>query len=255
MLWWGLGLGFVFWLQIIIVPDVEAIQQMANLMSSLPPFVMQMFGGGLDASYMATPEGYLSLRTFNAVILIFFAVYAVTSGMNVTANDEDRGIQDMVMALPIKRSQFVLEKLLASGLLAVGVVLMATAGTLLGAAMTPSLALDAGRVTMGMLNFIPGTLLTLAFTALVGVLLRRRGAALGAAALFVVGSYFLDTLGAAASETAAGALRALSYYAYFDGSNVLQNGLNAGNIAVLLGAAVVCAVVSLWAYERRDIGL
>lgn len=255
MLAWGLGMGFLFWLQIIIVPDVGAIQQMANLMASLPPIVVQMFGGGIDVAYMATPEGYLSLRAFNTFILIFFAAYAVTAGMNITANDEDRGIQDMVMSLPVARIRFILERLVAYALMTIVIVLIATVGMLIGVAMTPSLALDPGRVTMGMLNFIPGTLLTLTFTAMIGAVIRRRSTAMIIAAVFVVGSYFLDTLGEAASETAAGVLRALSYFAYFDGSNVMQNGLNASNIAVLLVAALVCAGVSLWAYDRRDIGL
>jgi ABC-2 type transport system permease protein len=255
MLGWGIGLGAIFWLQIIIVPDVAAIQQMANLMTSLPPIVMQMFGGGIDVAYMATPEGYLSLRTFNSFILIFFAAYAVTVGMNVTANDEDAGIQDVVMSLPVSRARFVLEKLLAYALMTVGVVLMATAGTLLGVAMTPSLALDAGRVMMGMLNFFPATLLTLMFTAMIGALIRRRSTAMAIAVAFVVGSYFLDTIGAAAAETVAGALRAVSYFTYFDGSQMLQHGLNLGNILVLLVASVVFGAISLWAYERRDIGV
>jgi ABC-2 type transport system permease protein len=254
MLWWGLSLASLFAVQIVAVPSADAVKQMGELMETLPPFLLQMFGGS-DIQYLATPEGYVAFQLFNSLFLLIFAVYAVVVGMNITANDEDRGIQDVVMALPIKRSQFVLEKLLAYSLLAVGVVMITATGAVLAIMATPALAVDYGRMLAGMLNFIPGTLLTLGFTAMIGALIRRRGTALGVVAGFIVISYFIDALGRGASETILNTLRVVSYYAYFDGVTVLQSGVNIVNVLVLLVAAVVFAGVSLWAYERRDIGL
>jgi ABC-2 type transport system permease protein len=255
MLYWGLALAFMFALQIVIVPDVDAIQQMADLMATLPPFLMQAFGVSNDMAYMATPEGYLAFQLFNTAFLIIFSVYGVVVGMNVTANDEDKGILDVVMSLPIKRERLVLERLLAYALLAIGVVLLTLLGTLLGIMVTPALAVDTGKIALGMLSFIPGTLLTLAFTAMVGTLVRRRGMAMALAAGFLVLSYFIDVLGRSATDTLLNTLRVLSYYSYFDGATIMQQGVNIGNMLVLLAATIVFAAVSIWAFQRRDIGV
>src|SRR5262245_38818129 len=89
MVYWGVGLGLMAWLQTIIIPDVEALKKMADLMKSLPPFLLQAFGS-TDIAFMSTPEGYMTLQWFSWAVLIL-AVYSVLSGLNVTANEEDRG--------------------------------------------------------------------------------------------------------------------------------------------------------------------
>ena len=109
MLWWGLGLGSLAFISIIIIPDVNALEQMATLMESLPPFLVQALGGG-DISFMATPEGYLAVQYFS-IALLFFAVYAVVSGLNVTSNDEERGILDVFMSLPLATEEHQFERL------------------------------------------------------------------------------------------------------------------------------------------------
>lgn len=253
MFYWGLGMGALALLQVVIVPDVESLRQMAELMETLPPAFIQAFGGG-DLEYMSTLEGYLGLQFFS-VFAVIFAVYAAICGMSVTANDEDNGTLDMVLALPIPRWRLIVEKLAAFILLIVGAVGLTFFGLWLGLQLTPGLNANMTRLVEGSFNVLPSLLLVLTFTVFIAVVVRRKSAATAIVGAFVVGSYFIDTLGLAAGESSIANLRAMSFFRYYDSSEVLQNGLAWGNIGLLIGVALVLAVGALWAFQRRDIAV
>lgn len=254
MLGWGLGIGSLAFISIIIIPDVNALEQMATLMESLPPILMQALGGG-DISFMATPEGYLALQYFSVTLLIF-AVYAVVGGLNIAANDEERGTLDIFLSLPVARTRLVLEKFFAYIVLITGALVISFLCMSAGITITPTLAtVDMEKIIGATFAMLPASLVVLAFTFLVAAVVRRRGMAIALAAVFVIGSYFLDTLGRAAPNTVANALRSISFFAYYDGSGVMQNGLNWGNIALLLVVTVLLVAGGMWFFERRDVGL
>jgi putative exporter of polyketide antibiotics len=73
--------------------------------------------------------------------------------------------------------------------------------------------------------------------------------------VFVVGSYFVDFLGGAASGSLADALRALSFFSYYDATTVMQTGLNWGSVALLLGVTAALVAGALWFFQRRDVGV
>ncbi len=254
MLWWGIGIGSLAFLVVIIVPNVEMLEQMADLMETLPPILIQALGGG-DVEFMATPEGYLTLQYFGYMLLVF-GIYAVIGGLNVTANDEERGTMDIFLSLPIARWRLILEKFLAYSLLLIGVVLLSFVGMWLGIVITPAQTdIDMGKIVAATVNQIPGSLLVLAFTLFVTSLVRRRGLAIAIAAVFIVGGYFLDTLGRAAPDSIAETLSYLSLFRYYDAVGVIQNGLNWGNISLLLVVTALLAAGGMWLFERRDVGL
>ncbi len=224
-------------MQALTLPDVSALKDYAKLMETLPPALIQAVGGG-DAQFFATPAGYLASQ-FYGIALVMFAIYALVVGLGITTSEEDRGTLDVVLGLPIPRWRLVLERLLAYGLAALVIVLITFVGMWASLIATPQLEIDTGRLFVATINILPGTLLVLAVTTLLGTVLRRRGQAVLLAVLFVVGSYFVDFLGAAASGSLAGALRVLSYYHYYDSTGVMQNGLEWGNVLLLLAATVI----------------
>lgn len=255
MVIWGIALALITWMQVIVVPDVDALGAMGDMLAALPPLVLSMLGT-TDLEFLATAEGYLASQYFGIMLLIF-GVYAVVMGLNVTINDEERGIMDVVMSLPITRTQLIIERAAAYALLLIGVILISFAGLMIGVYMTPVLAegISMERMIIGTLNMIPGALVMLTFTVFVGATLRRRAAAGGLAAAFIVGSYFIDTLGRSATDSPFSTLRVLSFYSYYDGAGVIQNGLVIGNVALLLAVTVGLVALSLVYYRRRDIGL
>jgi ABC-2 type transport system permease protein len=253
MLFWAVALGLIAFVNIIAVPDVNGLKAAAEAITKMPPIVLQLIGGG-DIAFLATPEGYLSEQYFG-FILVIFAVYGIVAGLNVTANEEDKGIMDIVLSLPIPRWRVVLEKFLAYSLLAVAVIALSSVILWIGVIVTPSMTVNMGRVVEATINIIPGTLVALAFTAFIATVVRRRSHAIIVASVFVIASYFVDFLGRAASTSFANTIRVISFYAYYDPVNVMQHGLSWSNIAVLLVVTVILAGGSLWFFQRRDVGL
>jgi ABC-2 type transport system permease protein len=253
MLSWGIGIGLIAYLQVALLPNTDSLQQMADLMETLPPVFLQAIGGA-DVASIATPEGYLSFRYFG-LMLIVFAVYAVNAGLNVTATEEDKGILDVVLSQPLPRWRLVIEKLLAYTLMIVGIVIISFIGLWVGVASTPAFAIDTAKLLEGSFNFLPGTLVVLAATTLIATLIRRRSTAATIATIFLAASYFLDFLGRTVSDTIVNSLSALSFFTYNDGGDVMQDGLNWGNIVLLLGVAALLTAGAMWAFQRRDIGV
>ena len=203
---------------------------------------------------IATPEGYLSFRYFGFVLIIF-AVYSLIAGLNVTASEEEKGILDVVLSLPLPRWRLVLEKVLAYSLLLVGIVLLSFLGLWLGVQSTPAFSIDTMKLLEGSLNILPGALLVLAATTFIATITRRRSQAATIATIFLVASYVLDFLGRTVSETFVNSLSALSFFTYYDGGNVMQQGLVWGNVALLLAASILFTGGAIWAFQRRDIGV
>lgn len=251
MLYWGLGFATYGLMVMMIVQDANILKQYGEIAKAFPPALMQLFGG--DATSLATPEGFLAYGFFGYLLLIF-AVYAILCGLNVTANDEDAGIMDMVLSLPLPRWRLVVEKLLAYALLIIGIVVLSYVGLFLGEQFS-ALKVDNSRLLQATFNIIPSALLILGFTALAGAVFRSKGTATGVAAFFVVGSYVLNFLGAAASGTVFDKVKSLSFFNYYDHQGVILHGLSLGNVVLLLVVTVICAAGALWSFQRRDVGI
>jgi hypothetical protein len=110
-------------------------------------------------------------------------------------------------------------------------------------------------IALGMVNGLPGTLLVLAVTTLLTVLVRRRGLVVALITVFILSSYFINVIAQGAPDSPFSAARYLSYFTYYDGVRVVVDGLNWGNIAVLLAAAVIATGGAFIGWQRRDIGL
>jgi ABC-type transport system involved in multi-copper enzyme maturation permease subunit len=249
---WGIGVTLLIASQIAILPDVDALKQFAELVESMP-FVVQMIGAGEDVAFLASPEGFLAGKFFS-IALLLFAVYALVAGLNVTANEEDRGIMDMLLSLPIKRWRLVVERLAAYAVTVLAIILIALVGIVVTLAVVPNVQIDALKVLAATVNILPGAVLVLAFTALAGTVFRTRGQAVAASTVFVILSYFIDFIGGTASGTLFETLRVFSFFRYYDSASVLKNGLQWGNIVLVLAVSVVCSWGAVWFFERRDTG-
>ncbi|MBK8020386.1 MAG: ABC transporter permease subunit [Chloroflexi bacterium] len=253
ILWWGLGIALLGGSQFLVLQDSESLREITELMESLPPFFVQMFGGG-DVEYMASPEGYVASNFFS-LALVIFAFYSVIAGLNVIANEEDRGQMDLLLSLPVTRTRLVLEKVLAFTLIIVGIAAIVFVGLVLSISATNILQVSMVRVLESTVNILPGALFVLAFTVLVSSITGNRPMALGITTAFIAVSYFLDTLANVAPDSFLGALRPLSFFRYYDGVFVMRDGLIVGNVAVLLIGTVVMFAASLAFFNRRDVGV
>jgi ABC-2 type transport system permease protein len=253
-LYWGVGIASYAVVALLILPNQEALQQYVGLMRTLPSGIMAAFGLE-DVALIGTPEGFLGYSYFLYIVLVV-AVYAILAGLNITANEEDSGVMDMVVSLPVNRWQIVIEKFTAYALLILLIILVGFIGLALGR----SLNVNAEPVTINTLltsslNMFPSSLLVLAFTALVSVIVRRRSMAAGLAGSFVVVSYLLNALGAMVNNSVGDALSNISFFKHYDAMTVLLSGITWSTVIVMIVIALLMAAASVVLFQRRDIAV
>lgn len=252
MVYWGIGLASMGLLVVLMVPMLD-IQQMVDLLDSLPPMVLGMIGIGSDFEILATPEGFVAMGFFSKMALIF-AVYPVVMGMRVTANDEDDGILDVVLSLPVQRADMVIGKFLAYTISIVGVIGMIYIGMWLGVAVS-GIEFNISILFSVVIMLIPVLIFLLAFTTFIATLVRRKQIALGIVTAFVITSFILQTVGAMAEGTAAESIGLLSFFTYYNAGNILRDGIVGLHIAGLVGLSLALLMMSLYRFQHRDVGI
>ncbi len=253
MLYWGLGLGILGLLMSMLIPLFDALQ-LAEVLQTLPPVILALAGIDEQMTILATPEGILAVAFFTRFSIIF-AAYPVVMGLRITANEEDDGILDVLLALPVPRWRVILERFLAYVVTIIVITLMVFAGLWVGAQLI-EIELDLTRIAIALFASIPLLVTLLAFTAFSAALIPRRRPALAVATVFVVGSFVLDTVanmihGASISNV----LAAVSVFSYFDVTAIVQTGLIWPHFFGLLIVAALLLIASLWLFQRRDVGV
>ena len=252
MVYWGIGLSAMAVLVVIMVPLFN-MQDMRKLLESFPPVILAMVGVGSDLEIFATNEGFVAMGFFGKSALIF-AVYPVVMGMRVTANEEDSGTMDVLLSLPLERARVIIEKFLAYAVSCVGVVVLIYLGLHLGV-IVGGVDLDVARLLEITFYLVPLMVFIMAATVLIAVLARRRTVALGVVTAYVIVSYMLQTIGAAAEGTVAEPIGAISFLTYYNTGDILAQGFIWPHIAGYVLLSVALLLAALHRYDRRDIGV
>ena len=252
MLYWGAGLGLMALFTAAMVPFFDSMK-MVELLQGMPPILLAAAGFDADLQVLATPEGIITVGFFGKFALIF-AACPVVMGMRISANDEDDGVMEVMLSLPLPRWQIIVERFLAYSLSIVGVGALVYAGLWLGVALV-DVQIDMARMATVVFNVVPVLIFVLAFTALMAALLRRRQRALAVTTAFVIASFMIDTVAGIVGEGLSQTLRAVSFFSYYDPSGIVQQGLDQGKTLFISALAVALALGSVWAFRRRDVGL
>ena len=211
-----------------------------------PEAMLALFGGG-DIS---TPEGFYQLETFGMMAPIAVMVVTIAIGAGALAGEESRRTMGLLLVNPIRRSRVVLENSVTMVLYSfvVGVATFAgvAAGSVLG-----DLGMDSGNIAA---TCLLQTLVGLVFGALALALSAGTGStkvAIFGAVGAGVALHILNGL-AALNDTMADAAM-WSPFHYYLGNDPLNNGLDWGDAAVLVGLAAVLLALSVVLFQRRDI--
>ena len=252
MVYWGVGLAAMAILVVIMVPLFD-MQGMRSLLESFPPVILAMVGVGSDLEIFATNEGFVAMGFFGKSALIF-AVYPVVMGMRITANEEDSGTMDVLLSLPLERGRVIIEKFLAYAVSCVGVVVLIYLGLHVGV-IFGGVDLDVARLLEITFYLVPLMVFIMAVTVLIAALARRRTVALGVVTAFVIISYMLQTIGAAAEGTVAEPIGAVSFLTYYNTGDILREGFIWSHIGGFVVLSLALLAAALHRYERRDIGV
>ena len=251
---WRMVLGWAafsaIWpaMYVALYPSIGALGELEKMLDQFPPALREFFAS--SSLNLSTPEGFLNMELFTFVAPLLILAYTVVVCGGATAGEEENGTMDLLLANPVPRWRIVVEKSAAfvggTGVIGIGMWLGAAAGAaavgidldlwLVGQAITSTVLLGLARGG-----------LALALGAITG----RRWLAAGVSLMVVVAGFFLNGLGALVDWLKP--WRPISPLYQYISNDPLSNGLDPGNVLVLVAWAVVGGVVAVVAFERRDL--
>lgn len=243
---WAIGLAgaTAIYTSVYGIIDVTVYEE---LLDAFPPAFTEIFG----LEDFTSPEGYLGSTVYGLIAPILLAIFAIAIGARYVAGDEEAGTLELTAALPVSRSSLLMQRALAVTVGALGgalvVYLTVWALSIPLRLDVPTGALAAANLQLGLLAVALGTL-----ALAVGATTGRRGVAIGVSATVAVFSYFGNTV--VKSVEGLEWIEPLSLWHYYDGPNVLLEGLDPGFSLVLVLVTLVLIGISLFVFDRRDIG-
>jgi len=246
LLAWAVGIAAVAVMYSSFYPSTR--ERSAETVASLPPALRQALAFG----QITSPAGYLEATVFNFIVPLLLVLFVAATGARAIAGDEEAGILDLLLAHPVGRGGFMLQRFaaLAVATAAVsGVVLLG----MLAVAGPAELDIPAGNLAAMALHL---ALLGLCFGTValaIGAATGHRAAALAGTAVVAVLSYFANTL--APQQPATEWLQRLSPFAYYAGGRPLERGVQLGDAAVLLATSAALVVVGVLTFARRDVSV
>jgi ABC-2 type transport system permease protein len=248
ILWWTLGIAALVALTVAFYPSIRDDTALSEYGKDLPEGLRALFAGGeLDIS---SPAGYLNSQIYALTAPLLLLVFSIGAGAGAVAGEEERGTLDLLLAHPVRRRDFVIQRFLSLSILVAGLggVLLATVGV-------GSLIVD---LEIGFDKLLAATgsvaVLSLFFGALAlaaGAIAPGRTRAIAVAAGLAAAAWIFDGLGQ--TVAALDGWRPLSPYYQALGENPLREGVPWGGWAILAAGTLFLLAVAAAGLERRDV--
>jgi ABC-2 type transport system permease protein len=248
ILGWGIGIGAFSMVYVGIYPSLG--EQMTAFQDVLDLPIYQALG----VSDMTTFEGYVASTLIN-FLPILIGIFALMTGTQALAGEEDRGTLENLAVLPLARWQLVVTKAAAmifAGLLILLITALISLGVLATVKSQVEISTDFADMTWAVLSAWPITTFFMMLSLFLSAFLPNRGAAgmVATAALVVsyLGNNLFDLL-----ESLADYRWVFPFY-YFDKTpGLFENGPQTSDLAVLFGAALVFLFLAVISFNRRNL--
>lgn len=228
----------------------DKMKELEKVAEAYPEELLKAFGmeEGLNFSKL---ENYLATEQYSFTWPILVVALMISWGGAAIAGEIEKGTVELLLAQPISRLKIFIGKYL-SGLAGLAIFTLVSVFVAIPSAMMYGIDYQAANYVMvAVAGFLFGwTVLSLAF--LFSALFSDKGKAYFLSAGVVVISYVINII--ANIKDNLGDLGYLSFFHYFDANAALiRNEIDSLTYLVLIGTAVVFAVLAAWRFVRRDI--
>jgi ABC-2 type transport system permease protein len=248
LVWWTLGLAGLVAVTVAFYPSIRDDPALTQYAEDLPESVRALFTGGeID---IASPAGYLNSQLFALTAPLILLIFSIAGGSGAVAGEEERGTLELLLAHPLRRRDYVVQRFVALTVLtaALAVVLLATVA--LGS-WAVDLEIGFGKLVAASVGVALLALLFGAVALAVGAARPGRTVAIAVAAGVAVAAWILD--GLALAVDALEPWRPLGPYYHALGQNPLREGAMWGSWAILALATALLVAGAAAGLERRDV--
>jgi ABC-2 type transport system permease protein len=207
--------------------------------------------GGRSIS-MLEVKGFVTLEFFSWWWMLAGLFIAYLS-VSFIASDFENKRMDVMLATPISRRRYLLEKFGAMSVIALLMILVAIAGLAGGIASINALSeFSAATVFLSLIGCLPFLMVTAAVGMLTAVLFQKVRTGMGVTFAFVFAEFFLYTFGGFSKSLEW--LKTISIFNYWDYSAVIIDDLfKSGDFVILTVLAIVLVAIGVWIFEKKDI--
>jgi len=216
-----------------------------KLLQSYPRAMLAFLG---DVSNMFAPDGYLTMA-FYAYAPIVLGIFVVLAGSSLLVRDEENGVLDLLLSLPVSRTTLFWSRLIAFLTATLLILFVVWIGFLVNLA-NSGLNVSAWAISLPLLSLLAillffGTLALLLST----VMPSRRWAAIITGG-FLMADYFVTSL--ADMDTRLQTIARFSPLHYYQGGFAID-GLKIAWFAGLLACSLLFSLLAWRRFLRRDI--
>ncbi|NIT03601.1 ABC transporter permease subunit [Candidatus Saccharibacteria bacterium] len=249
-----LGAALLVWLLVALFPSFST--QAANFTETLVEFYPEEFLKAFNieiGSFLGSIEGFLSGEHYSLMWPLLLIILAISFGGGALAGEIDHGTIEVLLSQPISRTKLFLGKYLAGAVIILTFVFASALSVVPFAEIYNVDYQLQNHLTLAVLGACFGFAL-LGITMMFSSFFSDRGKVTLVSAVLMLAMYFVNVV-AALKENLAD-LKYLSFFHYFESNTpLLRNDLELESVAVFLGVGLVCTIVGLIWFNRRDIAI
>lgn len=243
---WVLSIAAFCLLVVVLFPTFR--DSFGEALKDTPDSLKSLLG---EATDYQTINGYIDIQVVNQMVFLTL-IMGIMWGTGLLSGEESSGTLQTLLVQPVSRSKVYLHKFLALSVL----ILIGILGVFLGTVMGALIIGEAGNIYL--LRLVQATLMTwlvtLVFAALafcIGGVTGRKGLSGIVAGFFAFALYMITAL--AGTATVLRSINNLSPFKYFNTPSIMKNGLDTGNVFVLIGIILLLVAVGWFFFNRRDV--
>jgi ABC-2 type transport system permease protein len=239
------GYGVVMALMYPIMVENNALFE--QYMATFPEEFLVAFG---MTGSLADPGVFYTTYISSWLWPIMAAIAAILTGTRIAA-DLDRGFLDLPLATPLSRTRHLATSI-AGQLLLMGVLAVATVGSIVGGALLVDVQFDGARfAAAGLLSWLFGCAMA-GVTTLLAVVTLSRGRTAGIVSGVLVAMYLAWVVAQVSTDWAW--LLDVSAWGHFDTTAIIDKGtLPVGDFVLFAAIAVAGWTAALLLFRRRDL--
>lgn len=222
----------------------EGIDEIVN---SVPESLQSLVG---DVADFKTIPGYIGQQIFGPNLVILTIAMSIMVFIGVSASEEDSKRLQSLLSLPVSRTSVYFQKLIALVFFVAVVCIGIAIGIYLALPLIEKSA-DFNRIVESvfaawLMNIAYGLV---AFAAAMAI--GKKGLVIGLSSGYAALSFIVSSLAPAVKELQV--VDKLSIFHYYNNPQIMQHGLNAHHIYILLAIIAFLTIIGWLGFIRRDI--
>jgi ABC-2 type transport system permease protein len=239
ILWWLIGMALITMVTMSVFNSFSS--SASDAFKNVPAGLKKI----LNPDSFKEIGSFIGQQIFSLRMPLISIILSISILVSVSSGDEQKGLLETQLSLPISRTRLLLQKLAAALL----IIALASFGSLVGIELTLPLIHQHYGVVPILENVLNCFVLAVdyglvAFT--LAAVTGRRGLAIGLGSAFAFASYLLNSL--APSVTYLQSFDKLTLFHYY-----ATSGLQVKNFSLLVSLGIVLIIVSVIGFNRRDI--